>query len=1259
MQVDALAPDAAPPTVNAVADASAGVMSLPAAAGTVAGPDRPPGTTTRVPASVLHADVAPTGVNAAPVANSSALLTATVPDGFPPEMRCSSSLPPNAVPPPPPPPPGFPPPPPPKLVALAPQSFPPPQRVDKEALKPSSSFYDDKRAPPPPLLPCEDDDSFERLAATRAELAAKVSARPRGVVSPSGASATFGAGYVPASSSTAWPHTGCCPSEQTEEAIAVFADRVGADVAEGLLSMPFSTEAPDVIRRCCVCFEDVRSSDLRCCGRPDCAQSAYCMLCLKRHAETVVHDGLYAVPFVRCPAPSCNRRLGTEAWSPLVGEQTLTKYRENARALLTYRCAACDESGSYFMAAGTNRDPFTTLDPEVRQRILDAWRKYFLAEKRPEDFVEAVLSEYSCSHRSGGPPPAKLAKVFGASGCALWIADLERRLAVQLAWLHRFPRQRTLCCLERFCFRCKISSWHRGVSCQERLHSEKARQAQLCPGCGVPTQRSEGCRKITCVCGRVWEWEGEDGSEDGAFSDDASDDEVNQAQSAINLVAMNTHAEEVTVKEGIKALVDANADVNIQAGQTATGIQPALHPPLLVAVQCRHLPAVSALCEHGAKVTAEVLEEVKLVSHEEKRHAIEELFRPQIQGGSSMKLPLWSWVQAGSIPAVEALLRNAAHEEEIGQDVLMALHRCKGSPQTTAQIQNHIREHVGEERYKQLEASAASRQLLMELRQALDEERSIDVNLVRAALDRNADPDAREESGDDEDHVAHGDGLTGLCLVAMNNRATTDSVTRSIEALLQARANVNVEAEEASTPLQAALRHRNMPAVRALLKGDAKFTADILDEFKTLSEATRRRDASELLRGLIHGTRGRQLPLWYWVQDGSAQAVEALLRLKGGEDQVDIDTAMALQRCRADEQTREKIRDLVCQRIGEQKFSTLQVAAATRRLLQELREAYDDQRSVSILLLREIVDQGGDPNAQEEDTGEFDEEVGAYSQTALQLLVTNIYVSRPAMKQAVTVLVDAKADVNLDVSDTPLLAAVQHRCVAGVEALCQHKVRVTPDVLEEVKSLSGLRVRHEIEDALRPLIEGDRSLRVPLWMWVQAGGVTAVEALLRNSRHDEEVDTDVLVALQRCRGDDAGKQQISDRIREHVGEEEFRRLTVSAATRRLLNELRDAHSEERAFDLAIVQDALALGANANAREEGLDDEGLEDEEAEEEGEDDEEASPEGDEEEDAEGDEEEEDKDQEQEALKDGSASDEWEEEPEEDLEEDAGKEAE
>lgn len=49
--------------------------------------------------------------------------------------------------------------------------------------------------------------------------------------------------------------------------------------------------------------------------------------------------------------------------------------------------------------------------------------------------------------------------------------DLERRLAVQLAWMHRFPRQRTPCCRGRFCFRCKISTWHRGVACRDRLQA--------------------------------------------------------------------------------------------------------------------------------------------------------------------------------------------------------------------------------------------------------------------------------------------------------------------------------------------------------------------------------------------------------------------------------------------------------------------------------------------------------------------------------------------------------------------------------------------------------------------------------------------------------------------------------------------------------------------------------------------------------------------------------------------------------------------
>lgn len=43
-----------------------------------------------------------------------------------------------------------------------------------------------------------------------------------------------------------------------------------------------------------------------------------------------------------------------------------------------------------------------------------------------------------------------------------------------------------------------------------------------------------------------------------------------------------------------------------------------------------------------------------------------------------MRLPLWVWIQAGSAAAVEALLRNAAHEEAVGEDVFIALQRSSG-----------------------------------------------------------------------------------------------------------------------------------------------------------------------------------------------------------------------------------------------------------------------------------------------------------------------------------------------------------------------------------------------------------------------------------------------------------------------------------------------------------------------------------------------------------------------------------------------------
>lgn len=435
----------------------------------------------------------------------------------------------------------------------------------------------------------------------------------------------------------------------------------------------------------------------------------------------------------------------------------------------------------------------------------------------------------------------------------------------------------------------------------------------------------------------------------------------------------------------------------------------------------------------------------------------------------------------------------------------------------------------------------------------------------------------------------------------MNIRADSESIVGAIDALIEARADVNLESDGASSPLLVALQYRNVTAMRAMCQGKAKFIPELLDEVKTLSEPTRRREVEEILRPVVRGNKLRQLPLWVWVQDGNLSAVESLLQNSGGEERVDTDALVALQRCNGSEATVQKLAEILRRFAGDSEFERLQALAATRRLLHELREALDDRRSVSIDTVRDTIKLGADVNAEEEDAAGFDEDASGYNLTPLQLLATNTYAVPDSIGEAIVALADAKADVNADAnSDSPLLTAVQHRCTPAVEALSKSGVRMTPDLLEELKLVSRTEVRHRIEDFLRPLIARDRSLRCPLWFWVQAGSVMAVEALLRNAAHDEDVDVDVFVALQRCRGDDASKQMINDHVHEHVGDEEYRRLEAAAATRRLLLELRDAHTEERDLDLDIVQDTLSRGANPNATEEALEDDGMEEDEEEQE-----------------------------------------------------------
>lgn len=86
------------------------------------------------------------------------------------------------------------------------------------------------------------------------------------------------------------------------------------------------------------------------------------------------------------------------------------------------------------------------------------------------------------------------------------LCDIERQCNAVNALLLRYPKFKTRCCNSKYCYSCKISSFHQDISCQERMREEKSIFVQSCPSCQVPTIRSEGCSSILCLCGHVWRW---------------------------------------------------------------------------------------------------------------------------------------------------------------------------------------------------------------------------------------------------------------------------------------------------------------------------------------------------------------------------------------------------------------------------------------------------------------------------------------------------------------------------------------------------------------------------------------------------------------------------------------------------------------------------------------------------------------------------------------------------------------------------------
>lgn len=250
------------------------------------------------------------------------------------------------------------------------------------------------------------------------------------------------------------------------------------------------------------------------CGMSGCP-GVFCQECLSVHVQTSVGDLRYAVPVVRCPVPQCRSRIPLRVWAPLVSSMDQARAEDKilqaGQALMTVRCPGCHNS-KVLMAqrpAAAESGTMSLQDCSTRHllaivREAEQFRRGASANALL-DVLAGDLQEAAEPHNEY-PRAAPLQLLPRIDELCGLLCDVERMVALRLAYYRRYPLIKTPCCGSDMCFRCKVRGHHEGKTCLERQAEEAAIDAQSCPGCGVPTVKSEGCNSIICVCGTNWSW---------------------------------------------------------------------------------------------------------------------------------------------------------------------------------------------------------------------------------------------------------------------------------------------------------------------------------------------------------------------------------------------------------------------------------------------------------------------------------------------------------------------------------------------------------------------------------------------------------------------------------------------------------------------------------------------------------------------------------------------------------------------------------
>merc|ERR1712137_430303 len=268
--------------------------------------------------------------------------------------------------------------------------------------------------------------------------------------------------------------------------------------------------------KCMICLEE--TSDVppdRFCVRPDCA-GRFCKDCLRTYCRGTVEGSKFMTLPVRCPAEQCRCRLPMKLWSRFVSTEDIEEYTTGAQNILTIRCASCDVPRTLLVPPAQEKYMFNTgvlkskLSPEHFQHLKDIGARFVIGVEKADAVLDTLLTGLNTSLADLDLFPGDEDDDNPLTLLLSLISDVERRTVLQLAALRRNPLMRTPCCGEDMCWKCKIDGHHLGMTCEEYQNETLEIGVQPCPGCGVQTERTEGCSSMTCLCGQEWYWHSEE-----------------------------------------------------------------------------------------------------------------------------------------------------------------------------------------------------------------------------------------------------------------------------------------------------------------------------------------------------------------------------------------------------------------------------------------------------------------------------------------------------------------------------------------------------------------------------------------------------------------------------------------------------------------------------------------------------------------------------------------------------------------------------